>query len=259
MMATLSVNAGSVNWVIEDPSAYGTGIWGFLIQGGADDISNLGAVLPVGIPPEGGLMGGYTGDPILSWNGEKLVYNGGGVVSGIAMIGTADFAAAYTVIHDNYPSVISDNGSIQVADSTTGTQEVYNRREFSKIDTPDWTPEEGYFYMLLFDWANGKYAYVTPLQVNDPAFTGQYVVDGDIAPDGLGSGYIDPYFPSGDDVLVWFEIAGWPGPGEGSAGDFGNPGFWGTWDNPSVVPEPTTATLLALGCAVFGLRRRFRR
>jgi len=265
-IAAATANAGTVNWVLEEapaPFAEGSGYWGFLIKG---DYNSLGVVDFDGDPLNKQLH--LSGVPLLQWNNtakELVLVGGAGQIAAIAMLNTHDFNAGYGIYEEtDYPLGLDHPAIIDIADASGGLQNVYNDRKFHGFGAlPQWEPEEGFYYMIMFDLddAGGPRYKV--------ANTYQYSVGyDDVTRDYDGDEQLDPFFPVGEIDSPWYKLMAFeeePDPDNDgefipkNIGLFNNSMFSGAWANNTTIPEPMTATLVALGCVMFGLRRRVRR
>jgi len=264
-MAAATANAGNINWVLEG-EAPTTGpeaaYWGFLIK--ADTLP-----VQVGdpIPDDGQFTVG--GTPLLQWNGTHLVLaDGAGQIAAIAMLNAYDFYTKYEVDgfgkEGPHPSIEIGKTSVNDSSEVNDPIPVYNKREFNGFENlTQWNPDEGMYYMIMFDLEGGRYAIAESLQMSEGPNGEVRYNDMTTETDGF---HLDPFFPISEDEIDWFELTLTPEAAEAALAAGGSGLFsaasmapLGGWAKYTSIPEPMTTTLVALGCVMFGLRRRVRR
>ena len=280
-MAVTVSHAGDVRWVLGGFSGVPENCWAFLVQANNTTPANY----------ESGQWH-ISGEaaPIFQWDSVNngMIFNGGaGEIVAVAMMNTYDFNGPYGIqyVVNGRTYDFGDRPSMNLGSTDAGLA-VYNDREFFFSPTTalgdSWDPNAGDFYMILFNPNNLTFAAAGTLQKPDVSLNDVTKL---LSPDGE----IDPFFPRGYKGSTGESGSGIEG-GEGGYGDWEGWGWWngwGGWDDlqwapltmsstgnnltsdqlpdgfkfaaNDAIPEPATATLVVLGCALIGLRRRMRR
>jgi len=246
-LGTATLHGGAINWILEGEPASDGMYWAFLIKTDSALPSADGPALP----GDGQIVIG--GQPLLQWDtdaSQLVLASGAGQIAAIAMLNSYDFCVAYEV---NGYGKTGPHPSIEIGETEMGSIDAYNERNFYGFGGPlgAWDPAEGFYYMILFD-EDGRYAIAESLQYS--ANTDNKKVEFDDMTTKPFDNHLDPYFPEGEPE--WYALTTTSTVAFDSATMLPLQGKWAQFDQ---VPEPATASLVLMGLAFLGLRRRARR